>query len=162
MSHICDNCPLRFKLIWPVTFVAYCLLIYLLFSFTHDHAAEPPKITSQPSSLEEGVYEAVFTVEATGTEPLSYQWQSKSNPDEGDWQNICNRSSLRLSGVHPSSVAQLFRCVVSNSAGSAISQIAYLIDGKYCMSQLSCSLYCGDYVHSVLATAEQLLFFLNW
>jgi len=107
-------------------------IVYWLVSFTY--AVQPPKITSQPSSLETALpgmgEHGFFAVEATGTEPLSYQWQWKPKPDEEEWQNLCDRSRLKLSGIRPSSIAQQYRCVVSNSAGTATSEIAYLIAGN--------------------------------
>ena len=129
---ICSHTKLReFEKNSPTCCIKIYGIVYWLVSFTH--AAQPPKITSQPSSLETALpsmcEHGFFAVEATGTEPLSYQWQWKSKPDE-DWQNVCDRSRLKLSGIQPSSIAQQYRCVVSNSAGSATSEIAYLIAGN--------------------------------
>ena len=74
----------------------------------------------------------VFTVKATGTEPVSYQWQSALKPAEADWQmEDCDASTLKLDGVKPSNTARYYRCVVSNSVGCEISRFAYLIAGKY-------------------------------
>jgi len=66
--------------------------------------AEPPKITSQPKVLKDTApgKPVSFIVQATGVEPLSYQWQWK--PSEKDqwkekdyrneeWQNLfCDAS----------------------------------------------------------------------
>ena len=97
-------------------------------------AAEPPKITSQPTSqdhvrTEESV---TFSVQATGTE-LGYQWQWKQFGKKGEkdgWQNLSqNGSTFQVVEVRACN-AGYYRCVVSNSAGSDTSQCASLTVGK--------------------------------
>ena len=41
------------------------------------HTADPPTITAHPQELKDAVPDkfAMLTVQGTGTEPLSYQWQ---------------------------------------------------------------------------------------
>ena len=86
-----------------------------------------PTITTQPQDVEVKENEtANFTVEATGTD-LSYQWQQST--DKGSsWTNIASATSdtyttgkttMDMSGTQ-------YRCVVSNSAGSVISDAAAL------------------------------------
>ena len=87
-----------------------------------------PTITTQPTSqtVTEGET-ATFTVEATGTEPLSYQWQQST--DKGSsWTNIdsatnttytTGKTTMDMNGTQ-------YRCVVSNSAGSVTSDAATL------------------------------------
>ena len=43
------------------------------------HTAEPPRITNHPQKLKDAIpgKSAKFTVQATGTEPLNYNWQWK-------------------------------------------------------------------------------------
>ena len=105
-------------------------------------AAEHPKITTHPQELM-GIFPGkpvLFTVQATGAEPVNYQWQWKPAGDEGgseEWQNIsCDGSTfqvetggLKLSGVQACN-AGYYRCVVSNSAGSETSQCTNLVVGK--------------------------------
>ena len=82
-----------------------------------------------------------FSIQATGTEPLAYQWQWKKFGKEGEkdgWQNLSGESStfqvlqaeLKLTGVKACS-AGYYQCVVSNSAGSDTSLCALLTVGKH-------------------------------
>ena len=98
--------------------------------------AKPPKIASHPSSQENILpgNSVAFTVQATGTEPLTYQWQwSPPAGGEGgseEWQNLnYNKVGLKVTGVQANN-AGYYRCVVSNSAGSDTSQCALLTVGK--------------------------------
>ena len=75
-----------------------------------------------------------FTVQATGTEPLSYQWQWKP-AEEGDgseeWRP-CDEEEPKLTipSVQKSDKGQ-YRCVVYNHAGRQISKPAELeVSGK--------------------------------
>ena len=78
----------------------------------------------------------MFTAEATGTEPLNYQWEWKSVIDDGEWQ-LCDverfpgadSSTLTILIVQKSSEGSC-RCVVSNCAGSQTSNPAELSVGK--------------------------------
>ena len=113
---------------------------------THSYfLAEPPKITTNPNESE-SIYpgkSVSFTVQATGTKPLKYQWQWRTAGEEGEseeWQNICDTSGstfqqvgtgLKLTGFQTCN-AGYYRCVVSNSAGSETSQYTKLVAGK-CM-----------------------------
>ena len=90
---------------------------------------EPPKITSHPKCLKEvSPGEAVaFTVQATGTKPLSYQWQWKP-AEEGDgseeWRPCdVEEPTLTIPNVQKSDKGQ-YRCVVYNHAGRQISKPA--------------------------------------
>lgn len=87
-----------------------------------------PTITTQPQDVEVKENEtATFNVEVTSTEPLSYQWQQST--DKGSsWTNIDSATSdtytivkttMDMSGTQ-------YRCVVSNSAGSIISDAVSL------------------------------------
>ena len=51
------------------------------------HAAKPPRITAHPRELKNAVPGKLvtFTIEATGTEPLSYQWEHKTGRGNGGW-----------------------------------------------------------------------------
>ena len=77
-----------------------------------------------------------LTVQATGTEPLSYQWEVKTGGGNGGWQ-LCdvesfpaaNSSTLTIPSVQKSNEGS-YRCTVSNCAGSETSQYATLTVGK--------------------------------
>ena len=93
-------------------------------------------ITSQPLSQKDVLSgkSVAFSVKATGTQPLSYQWQLKQFGKKGEkdgWQNVPGEgSTLQVRGVKASH-AGYYWCVVSNSAGSETSQCASLTVGRY-------------------------------
>jgi len=82
----------------------------------------------------------MFTVEAIGTEPLKYQWQWKpagKGVEQDEWKNLTTdshiiqevESRLKLARVQAWNAGD-YRCIVSNSAGSEISQTVSLTVGK--------------------------------
>jgi len=84
--------------------------------------AVPPTITQQPASL--GVTAgqgASFTVAATGTAPLAYQWQRNGVSIAG-----ATTTSYALATTATGDSGAVFRAVVSNVAGSATSNDATL------------------------------------
>lgn len=104
--------------------------------------AEPPRITTQPKEFKDVIpgKSVMFTIQATGTEPLSYQWQWRPagrGKKRGEWQSIlCDGSTfqeveggLKLSQVMVCN-AGYYRCIVCNCAGSETSQSAKLTVGK--------------------------------
>ena len=78
-----------------------------------------------------------FTVQATGTEPLKYQWQWKpaAERDGGskEWQPCdsekSDSTSLMIASVQKSNEGN-YRCVINNCAGSVTSEPAKLSIGK--------------------------------
>ena len=102
---------------------------------------EPPKITVHPKSLKEiwPGKPVVFTVQATGTDPLSYHWQWKPAAEEGEWQPCraewSDGATLAIPSVQKSSEGS-YRCVISNYAGTQTSNPAELIIGKNMLSKL--------------------------
>ena len=102
------------------------------------HPDEPPRITVHPQDLKNMVPSTplTFTVEATGTDPLSYQWEVKTGSGKGGWQ-LCdvesfpgaNSSTLTIPSVQKANEGS-YRCTVSNCAGSETSQCATLTVGK--------------------------------
>ena len=102
------------------------------------NVAECPKITTHPQELKCTISgRAVsFTVQATGTEPLSYQWEIKTGNRNGEWQ-LCdvesltgaNSSTLTIPSVQKSNEGS-YRCTVSNCAGSETSESAALTVGE--------------------------------
>lgn len=74
----------------------------------------------------------IFTVKATGTDPLTYQWQWKPiEEEEGskDWQTldveISDTGTLTIPSVQKSNEGH-YRCVISNYAGRKTSELAKL------------------------------------
>ncbi|MCX6922868.1 MAG: immunoglobulin domain-containing protein, partial [Verrucomicrobia bacterium] len=88
---------------------------------------QPPTITSQPQSRMNLVGDtATFSVTATGTAPLSYQWRKY------DWAlanggNVsgATSSSLSLANVQPVDAAD-YQVVIANAAGAVTSTVATL------------------------------------
>ena len=89
---------------------------------TVDAAPVAPSITTQPSSrtITSG-QTATFAVVASGTAPLTYQWQLNASPVSG----ATSASYTTLAEATSNSAAQ-FLVVVSNSVGKAISNSATL------------------------------------
>ena len=80
-----------------------------------------------------------FTAEATGTEPLNYQWEWKPKKKwgrSGKWQPCdtewCDGGTLTIPKVEKSNTGS-YRCVISNEVGSQTSNPANLSIGKYCL-----------------------------
>src|SRR5205823_8241558 len=85
-------------------------------------AAVAPSITTQPTNETVTVGQAAaFTVVATGTAPLSYQWQKSGTAISG----ATSASYMTAATTSADNGAQ-FVVVVSNSAGSATSNAATL------------------------------------
>ena len=109
---------------------------YILIIHSQILSAKPPTVTSQPKS-QKNIFpgKAVeFSVQATGAEPLRYQWQWKKFGKEGEkdgWQNLSGEGSTFQVEEVQASNAGYYQCVVSNSAGSKTSQHASLTVGKH-------------------------------
>lgn len=84
--------------------------------------AQAPTITQQPQNQTVSVGQpATFTVVASGTAPLSYQWHRNGTGISG-----ATSSTYTLPSAAPGDDGSLFRCVVRNSVGSVISNAALL------------------------------------
>ena len=98
----------------------------------------PPKIITHPQKLKDVIpgKSAKITVQATGTEPLKYNWQWKP-ADKGsgskEWkpcdEGQSDGSALTLPNVQKPNEGS-YRCVISNHAGTDISKAAELSVGK--------------------------------
>ena len=123
------------------TFVLFCSL------------AERPKITTHPQEFKctTSGRPVSFTVQATGTEPLSYQWQWKpvvEGVGSGEWQNLTSggpvqgvdTATLMFNSIESCSEG-LYRCVVTNDVGEEISKYTDHIIGEFCM--VSCRTFSG-------------------
>ena len=102
------------------------------------HAARPPRITAHPQQLKDAVPgdTLAFTIQASGTEPLNYQWEIKTGNGSGVWQSCdverfpaANCSTLIIPSVQKSNKG-IYRCVVSNTVGSQTSEPVNLNIGK--------------------------------
>ena len=77
----------------------------------------------------------MFTLQATGTEPLSYHWQWKPAEEGGSegWQTCraewSDGATLTIPSVQKSNEGN-YRCVISNYAGTQTSNPAKLSIGK--------------------------------
>ena len=99
---------------------------------------EPPKVTCQAKSLNKVCPETTvsFTVQATGTGPLNYQWEWKPiekkagseewQPCDAEWSD---GATLTIPSVQKSNEGS-YRCVISNCAGTVTSKPAQLSVGK--------------------------------
>ena len=86
-------------------------------------ATAPPTITEQPEDVTVAEGDDVeFTVEATGTAPLAYQWQY-SNDDGTTWGDLDGETSATFSFTEATTATNgwQYRCIVSNDYGEAIS-----------------------------------------
>lgn len=82
----------------------------------------PPSITAHPTSTEViAGNTASFSVTATGTAPLTYQWRRNGQDISG-----AITSTLVLAAIEPNENGDVFTVVVSNNAGSLLSQSAQL------------------------------------
>ncbi|HTY01694.1 MAG TPA: immunoglobulin domain-containing protein [Bacteroidota bacterium] len=90
-----------------------------------------PAVTGQPTNQVVGVGEtATFTITATGSTPLQYQWQRNGS-------NILsngNAASYTTPAAVKADSGAAFRCVVSNTAGADTSHVAYLLVGSFAPS----------------------------
>ena len=105
-------------------------------------SAECPKIITHPEKLKDTVpgKPVSFTVQATGTEPLRYQWQWKpvvEGVSSKEWQNLSSGDSAQgadTATLTYSRIADcsegLYRCVVTNPVGEEISECANHITGE--------------------------------
>ena len=96
--------------------------------------ADPPKVTFHPHELKSVVpgQPAMFTVQATGTESLIYQWEWQPAENE-EWQLCDAQGSDSATLIIPSAQKSnegSYHCVISNCAGSQISKPAQLSVGK--------------------------------
>ncbi len=85
-------------------------------------SSTPPAITIQPADQTVAVAQtATFSVAATGTAPLSYQWQKGTTPISG-----ASAASYTTPATTSADNGSQFKVVVSNSAGSITSSAATL------------------------------------
>ena len=99
------------------------------------YVAEPPRITTHPQELKDAVQgkSAKLSIQATGTEPLSYQWQWKPAEESVKWQPCppewSDGATLTIPIVQKSNEGS-YLCVITNCAGSRVSNPVNLSVGK--------------------------------
>ncbi len=88
---------------------------------------DPPAITAQPASVTTGIGQDVtLSVEASGTEPLNYQWRfNGANLVNGSGISGVQESTLSISGISVEEAGR-YTVAVSNAAGTVISKPAVL------------------------------------
>ena len=85
-------------------------------------ANQAPQITTQPANRTVAVGQAAtFSVSATGSQPLSYQWQRNGSNISG-----ATAASYTLASAAATDNGATFRVVVSNTVGSVTSSSATL------------------------------------
>ena len=97
-----------------------------------------PRVTSEPVSLanSEPGSGVQFSVVATGTAPLSYQWQKDGvNLTDGVRIKGATTAKLSITAVQKSDEGG-YTCVVSDTAGAVTSKPATLTIGKCCFISL--------------------------
>ncbi len=116
----------------------------------------PPQITLQPKSQSVCTTQAVFSLTATGTGPLVYQWRKGTTsfiPINGAINPVCTLRSLISADS-----GTVLSCVVSNSAGTVASVLCTLTvntPSKILRSEATPSSICND--SSVLSVTSGTL-----
>ena len=114
----------RFRVSLPATLAAFLLLMggCASTSSNSDPGGSAPRITVQPANATVSVGQmATFSVTATGTAPLSYQWQKNKANISG-----ATAASYTTPATTSGDNGAKFDVVVSNSAGSMNSGTAML------------------------------------
>ena len=103
------------------------------------NVATLPRIRSHPQEPKDVVLgePVVFTIQASGTKPLSYQWQWKPAENGGneEWQPYDvegpdgTSASLMILSAQKCNEGR-YRCIVNNTAGTKTSKPVKLIIGK--------------------------------
>ena len=97
-----------------------------------------PKVTDHPESQKDVIpgKPVMFTIQAFGSEPLSYQWQHKTWEGSEGWQSCDEKrfqgakSSTLITPSVQKSDEGTYRCIVSNCAGSETSEYGILTVGE--------------------------------
>ena len=137
-----QNLPLVGMQTAITTITVWTISAPLCFLFLH--TADPPCITINPKGLKDAVpgQPVTFTVHATGTEPISYQWRwtliefrDKCEKEEWQWCDAkrSDGHTLTISSIQKSNEGS-YHCVISNCAGSQNSDPAILSVGKHQIS----------------------------
>ena len=109
------------------------------------HVADPPRITTHPVDVKDAIpgNQVEFIIQATGTQPLNYQWECEEGSDVERFPGA-RSSTLTIPSVQKSDEGS-YRCTVSNCAGRKTSECVTLTVGKNCCEktmQFLCTLKC--------------------
>ncbi len=89
--------------------------------------ATAPVVFSQPADVTNYVFaQTSFTVLASGTGPLHYQWLKDGVPIPGDSNPTATNNVLTFTNVLDSAAAGGYWAIITNAQGSATSHVAYL------------------------------------
>ena len=110
-----------------------CVCMQMRNKIEYEYVCTGADVTVHPvdqTNIEPGS-DVSYSVTATGTAPLSYQWQKGGVDltDEGSITGVTT-ATLTITGVMESDEGG-YRCVVSNIAGMDTSNTAMLTVGKY-------------------------------
>ena len=94
-------------------------------------ADPPPSITTHPHGIKDAVpgNQVAFTIQATGTEPLNYQWEREIGGNDVKRNPGANSSTFTIPSVQKSNEGS-YHCTVRNCAGSETTECATLTVGK--------------------------------
>jgi len=118
----------------------------------------PPTITQQPSSQSVcPAGTATFTVAASGSGTLSYQWQkNSSNVTNGGHYLGCTTATLTISSASSNDAAS-YQCVVTGGCGNATSNSVLLMLGQPCDYDHDGDVDLSDFAHfQVCLTGPQV------
>ena len=108
-------------------------------------------MTIHPKALKDAVpgQPVTFTVHATGTKPIKYQWQWKPAGEEGGSEECqlcdtewCSGNTLSVPNVQKLNEGS-YQCIISNRAGFQISKAAKLSVGMILDLSCCCSCFFG-------------------
>jgi len=112
-----------------------------------------PSITTQPANQSVTIGQtAMFTVAATGTAPLTYQWQKNNTNISG-----ATSSTYTTPATTQSDNTATFRVIVSNSAGNATSNNATLTVNPVQSAGVDVTTYKNDLARTGLNPNETIL-----
>jgi len=99
----------------------------------HPAPVTPPAITSQPADKTNGVFNGDtvnFTVQATGTQPLSYRWRKNGSDINGLTNPSALTNQLTLANVQTTDNGT-YSVVITNSGGALTSAVVQLTVVSY-------------------------------
>ena len=125
----CNVCSARTQLQEHIGIFIVCTQSQQHVAFV-SHVADPPRITTHPQEINNAVpgNQVEFTIQATGTQPLNYQWGCEKGSDVEMFPGASS-STLTIPSVQKSNEGS-YCCVVSNCAGNQTSEPAKLNIGK--------------------------------